>query len=251
MSNMNNISIDDAILVHNYLADYYEKSDDPISPRGIKNQGLFESAINRPFMTAGFKDAYPTTLDKAAALFHGVISNHCFHNGNKRTALLLTMCFLDLNGIWLDKCTDEELFEFTRKVAAHEITDKRENEINSIRNFLKKNSRKILTSDKQLSYFELDRLLDLAGFEIKIIENYGEIYRKSDDKFFTKIIIKGKSGTENYDAPYIKKLRKKLGLTATNGWDRIRFYQNGYGLTNKIGELLKLRGQVMDWLAKI
>ncbi|WP_273382696.1 type II toxin-antitoxin system death-on-curing family toxin [Actinobacillus porcinus] len=248
---MSNISIDDAIIVHEYLADYYENSDDPISPRGIKNQGLFESAINRPFMTVGGKDAYKSPLDKAAALFHGVISNHCFHNGNKRTALLLTMCFLDLNGIWLDKCTDEELFEFTRQVAAHEISSNRNHEVRIIRDFLKRNSRKIIKSNKQVSFIELKRLLDLAGFYIQLNENFAEIYRKADNKFYTKIILKGRTGTENYDAPYIKKLRKILGLTATNGWDSIRFYQNGYGLTDKIGTLLQLRGKVMDWLAKI
>ncbi|WGE70655.1 type II toxin-antitoxin system death-on-curing family toxin [Actinobacillus equuli subsp. haemolyticus] len=248
---MNSISIDDAIIVHEYLANHYEGTEDPISPRGIKNRGLFESAIHRPFMTIGGKDAYKTPLDKSAALFHGIISNHCFHNGNKRTALLLTMCFLDLNGIWIDKCSDEELFEFTRKVAAHEITERRENEVKEIRNFLKKNSRKTIQSNKQLSFMELRHLLDLAGFDIKINENYAEIYRKSDNRFFTKIILKGRAGTENYDAPYIKKLRKILSLTATHGWDSVRFYQNGYGLTDKIGELLKLRGQVMDWLAKI
>ncbi|URL01216.1 type II toxin-antitoxin system death-on-curing family toxin [Avibacterium sp. 20-126] len=248
---MSLISNKDAIKVHEYLADFYEKSEDPIRPRGIKDKGLFESAINRPFMTAGGKDAYITLWDKAAALFHGIISNHCFHNGNKRTALLLTMCFLDLNGYWIDKCSDEELFEFTRKVAAHEISKERSDEIKIIRDFFKRNARKTIKSNKPLSFSDLKRLLDLAGFEIKIVEKFGEIYRKSDNKFYTKIILKGRFGIEEYDPSYIKKLRKKLSLTSSNGWDSIRFYQNGHGLTDKIGELLKLRGKVMDWLAKI
>ncbi|OOF81763.1 type II toxin-antitoxin system death-on-curing family toxin [Rodentibacter caecimuris] len=248
---MGAITIEDATIVHEYLADYYENSEDPISPRGIKDQGLFESAIHRPFMTIGGKDAYPTVLDKGAALFHGVISNHCFHNGNKRTALLLTMCYLDLNGFWIDKCNDEELFEFTRKVASHEISENRNNEVKKIKEFIRKNSRKTIKNNRPLSYNELAKLLNLAGFKIEIAENFAEIYRKSDNKFFTKIIIKGKAGTEDYDAAYIKKLRKILGLTSSNGWDSVRFYQNGHGLTDKIGQMLKLRGKVMDWLAKI
>lgn len=245
------ISKAEALSVHEYLADHYENSDDPISPRGIKNMELLESAVFRPFATAGGQDAYPTVIDKASALFHGVISNHCFHNGNKRAALLLTMCFLDSNGYWIDKCGDEELFEFTRKTAAHEISTKRSDEIKVIKAFLKKNSRKTANGDNPLSFIELSRLLSSAGFELEDSGDYLDVVNKKNDKFVTKILKKGRSGMENYDPQYIKKLRKKLGLTATNGWDSARFYQNGRGLTDNIGELLRLRGAVMDWLAKI
>lgn len=245
------ISKEDALSVHEYLAEHYETSDDPISPRGVKNLELLESAVFRPFATAGGQDAYPTVIDKASALFHGVISNHCFHNGNKRTALLLTMCFLDSNGYWIDKCEDKDLFEFTRKTASHEIATKRNDEIKAVKAFLKKNSRKILSGDKPLSFIELSRLLSNAGFELQENGDYLSVLNKKNNKFITKILKKGRSGIEQYDPQYIKKLRKKVGLTATNGWDSMRFYQNGRGLTDNIGELLRLRGAVMDWLAKI
>ncbi len=248
---MNMITIEDAIEVHKYLTNHYANSEDPISPPGIKNKDLLESAIYRPFTSVDGKDAFKTPLDKAAALFHAIIANHCFHNGNKRTSLLLTMCYLDNCGIWLDKCTDEELFEFTRKVAAHEVADDRKDELKSIREFLRKNSRKVQKNEQQLSFSELKKLLDLAGFRISLVESRGEIHSKTTNKLVTKIKIKGCSGTEDYDIAYIKKLRKKLKLTATNGWDSARFYNNGIGLTEKIGTLIKLRGQVLDWLAKI
>lgn len=47
------------------------------------------------------EDAYPTILDKAAALLESLVKNHCFHNGNKRTAYLITKSFLMLNGYHL------------------------------------------------------------------------------------------------------------------------------------------------------
>lgn len=37
-------------------------------------------------------------MEKAAALFHSLISNHPFHNGNKRTAVLAMDAFLMGNG---------------------------------------------------------------------------------------------------------------------------------------------------------
>ncbi|HDL7430027.1 TPA: type II toxin-antitoxin system death-on-curing family toxin [Yersinia enterocolitica] len=243
------ITLEEATSVHECLTTYYQNSADPISPPGIKNVELLESAIARPFMTMDRKDVYPDIFNKASALFHGVISNHCFHNGNKRAALLLTMCFLDRNGYWLDKCDDIELFEFTRSVAAHEICEHRKDEVKTIKTFLRKNSRKKKITDEQLSFIVLNRHLTNAGFNIEEDGDYYSIYKKK--KRYTKIIKKGSAGHEKYDPQYIKSLRKKLLLTPQYGWDSIRFYQLSSSLTENIGELLRLRGEVMNWLAKI
>lgn len=235
--------------VHEYLTEHYSQSEDPISPSGVKSVELLESAIARPFATVGGKDAFPEVIDKAAVLFHGVISNHTFYNGNKRVALLITMCFLDRNGYWLDKCTDVELFDFTRKTAAHEISANRKDELKTIKAFLKKNSRKRKYGDEQLSFQALSQHLHNAGFSIEDDGDYYNIVKKN--KRYTKILKKGSSGREHYDPAYIKSLRKRLLLTPTNGWDSMRFYQVSPSLTENIGELIKLRGAVLDWLAKI
>lgn len=243
------IEIHEVTQIHEYLTEHYKDSEDPISPPGIKSPDLLESAIARPFMTVGGKDAYPEAMDKASVLFHAIISNHTFHNGNKRAALLLTMCYLDKAGYWLDKCSDLDLFDFTRKTAAHEIAKDRKDELKTIKAFLKKNSRKRKYDDQQLTYHALSQHLSNAGFDL---QEDGEFFAVvKNGKRFTKIIRKGMSGRENYDAPYIKALRKKLSLTPTHGWDSLRFYQVSSGLTENIGELVKLRGAVLDWLAKI
>ena len=89
--------------VHFFLADYFKDKEDPISPAGVKDEGLLESACLRPATCLiGGKEAYPSVFDKAAALFHSIISNHCFFNGNKRTALLTAMDFLAQNNFWID-----------------------------------------------------------------------------------------------------------------------------------------------------
>jgi death-on-curing protein len=43
--------------------------------------------VHRPQTTVGGADAYPDVHSKAAALFHSLIRNHAFIDGNKRTAL--------------------------------------------------------------------------------------------------------------------------------------------------------------------
>lgn len=65
---------------------------------GVKDHGLLESAVHRPQQSVFGEDAYPTLFDKAAALLESLVKNHCFHNGNKRTAYLVTKSFLILNG---------------------------------------------------------------------------------------------------------------------------------------------------------
>ncbi len=47
------------------------------------------------------EDAYPNLFDKAAALLESLVKNHCFHNGNKRTAYLVVKSFLMINGYHL------------------------------------------------------------------------------------------------------------------------------------------------------
>ncbi|CAG7650216.1 Toxin Doc [Paenibacillus allorhizosphaerae] len=68
---------------------------------GVKDHGLLESAVHRPQQSVFGEDAYPTLFDKAAALLESLVKNHCFYNGNKRTAYLVTKSFLMLNGYHL------------------------------------------------------------------------------------------------------------------------------------------------------
>lgn len=68
---------------------------------GVKVHGLLESAVHRPQQSLFEEDAYPTLFEKAAALLESLVKNHCFQNGNKRTAYLVSKSFLMLNGYHL------------------------------------------------------------------------------------------------------------------------------------------------------
>ncbi|TBL76158.1 type II toxin-antitoxin system death-on-curing family toxin [Paenibacillus thalictri] len=68
---------------------------------GVRDHGLLESAVHRPQQSVFGEDAYPTLFDKAAALLESLVKNHCFHNGNKRTAYLVMKSFMILNGYHL------------------------------------------------------------------------------------------------------------------------------------------------------
>lgn len=68
---------------------------------GVKDHALLESAIYRPRQSVFGEDTYSSLFDKAAALLVSLVKNHCFHNGNKRTAYLAVKSFLKINGFHL------------------------------------------------------------------------------------------------------------------------------------------------------
>ena len=69
---------------------------------GIRDEGLLDSAINAPFQSFGGEELYPTLLEKAARLGYGIISNHPFFDGNKRTGTHVMLVFLNINGVYLN-----------------------------------------------------------------------------------------------------------------------------------------------------
>lgn len=89
---------------------------------GIRDQGIFESALERPKANYFGEEQYPDLFDKAAVLLDSLTNNHPFHNGNKRTAYATTKAFLKLNGYHL-RMTTEEGIAFMVGVAqkTHEV----------------------------------------------------------------------------------------------------------------------------------
>ena len=85
---------------------------------GCRDINLLESAVARPFHSAFGEDAYPTILDKAVALFHSLNSNHPFHDGNKRTAIIALDDFLVANG-YIQDLSNAEIYDLALQVASY------------------------------------------------------------------------------------------------------------------------------------
>jgi death-on-curing protein len=63
---------------------------------GIRDEGGLESALARPENLAAYGD--PDLFELAAAYAYGIVRNHPFVDGNKRTAFVVSVAFLELNG---------------------------------------------------------------------------------------------------------------------------------------------------------
>ena len=64
---------------------------------GIRNLGQLEAAVSTQYQTVFGKELYTTVCDKAAALVRGIICDHPFIDGNKRTAMLAGLTLLEMN----------------------------------------------------------------------------------------------------------------------------------------------------------
>ena len=87
---------------------------------GMRDKGLFESAMARPENLAAYGD--PDVCDLAAAYAFGLARNHPFVDGNKRTAFVVSAAFMLLNGRD-PAATEIEVVETFFKLAAGEMQE--------------------------------------------------------------------------------------------------------------------------------
>ncbi len=69
-------------------------------PPGIRDWGLLESALARPRQILAYGE--PDLADLAAAYAAGIVRNHPFVDGNKRSGFMAAYVFLACNGLELN-----------------------------------------------------------------------------------------------------------------------------------------------------
>ena len=67
-------------------------------PTGVRDAGLLQSALGRPLQLQAYGDNV-AAADLAAAYTFGIVKNHPFVDGNKRTGFVVGILFLELNGV--------------------------------------------------------------------------------------------------------------------------------------------------------
>ncbi len=109
------ISLDEVLKIHGLLIEKFGGSS------GVRDKELLDSSIHRPFNTFDTNDLYPTTVDKAAAIFESVVKNHPFIDGNKRTGYTLMRLILLSDGFDISADEDEK-YDFVITVAEGKAT---------------------------------------------------------------------------------------------------------------------------------
>ncbi len=80
---------------------------------GLNDINMLESALARPQNSAVYEDA--DIIRQTATLYFGLVKNHIWKGGNKRTATVLITKFLETNGFQPNR-TLEEIMNLGRNV---------------------------------------------------------------------------------------------------------------------------------------
>jgi death-on-curing protein len=91
-------------------------------PEGIRDLGLLESALSRPRNLLAYSEDSPSLARLAAAYAKGIVANHPFVDGNKRTAYIVALTLLRLNGLEVTATKEDRVLTFWT-VAASEISE--------------------------------------------------------------------------------------------------------------------------------
>ena len=100
---------------------------------GVRDENMLGSALAKPQQL--FHYGKPTMADLAAAYAFGIVKNHPFLDGNKRTGFMLGAGFLERNGFEFH-ATEADAAHRTLALAAGEMTE------GAYAEWLKKNSQR-------------------------------------------------------------------------------------------------------------
>ncbi len=90
--------------------------------RGLRDEGLLESALARPRNTHAYNPA-ATLAELAASYCYGIAKNHAFVDGNKRAAFLSVGLFLAINGYRLT-ASQVDAIETVLGIAAGTVSER-------------------------------------------------------------------------------------------------------------------------------
>ena len=88
---------------------------------GLRDDGLLKSALARPQQHFAYGES-PDIVDMAAAYTWGIVRNHPFLDGNKRTGFVVGVLFLELNG-YRFTASEEEAAQMVLELASGNLDE--------------------------------------------------------------------------------------------------------------------------------
>lgn len=88
---------------------------------GLRDLGRLEAIIASQTQNVFGQELYESITEKAAAMIRGIVADHPFIDGNKRTAMLVGLTFLKLNNLTVS-AKEGEIEEFAVKIATGHLS---------------------------------------------------------------------------------------------------------------------------------
>jgi death-on-curing family protein len=228
----------DILDLHFKLVELFASGPDPIYPAGQRDMNLLESACMRPRTQLGDVEKYRTVEQKAAALFHSLVKNHPFHNGNKRTGLasLITVLWRNDRRFGV-RVTDDDLFDMVLNVSRNTFSEHRD--ADAIASELS-----AWIKYRTSSLTRKPRVMGIADFLDSCVR-LGLLWKESGPSYVVydrSHSIRVSRSTQRLDPPVVREYMNKLGLRD------VTVVEFQLGIDNEQAEITRFR-QVFRRLA--
>lgn len=252
-----NIGIRDVLRAHFLIADYFYGKGYGIGGIGPKDPNLLHSAVYRQFTGYDGRDKWETSYERCATLIFGLVKDHPFHDGNKRTALLVLLYFFNRTNR-APTIAKKKLEDFIVDVANDGLgryrrlqdlkSTTQDPEIYFIADFLRRNSRSLDRRYYRITYKELDLRLKEFGFCLnnphknfidvcRIDVGHGLLGLGKQRTKLLKVAQIGFPGWKNQVGQgAIATVRRETGLVPEKGIDSTTFYRGTDPLYSLIAE---------------
>lgn len=238
------LNYDDVLKAHYLICDYFETNYGLTSMYGVRSMQLLGSALGRQTTSFAGKNKWKNEFEVMASLFFGLIKNHPFHDGNKRTALLSLLYNLYLiKRVPKTACNQEKWEKLTVSIAASDMSqysgfnrfereaDKQEDAVvYFVSDFLQKNTRLVDRIFVSITYADFEASIKQFGFYFaNPSKNYIDIYQKTSRKILGIPLGESCKRIKNIafpgyrcqmDSKTQKNILKDIGLTVDKGFDR-------------------------------
>ena len=232
----NVLSVREVLKAHFLVANFFATEGDGLGGLGPRDGGhLLNSALSRQFVEFNGTRKWTDDIQIAATALFGLVKNHPFHDGNKRTALLSVLHLLEKQGRMasVDKRQFESLVvmiaanRFQRDhLHAHLRADysRDDADVRYIASRLQAMTRRIDRAHHPVTYQQLNGLIRKHGFEFRRPNNNRiDVVRIDDEQAIYRIGFH--SMTKQISRKDLKSVRKACNLLESDGVDGKMFFE--------------------------
>jgi death-on-curing protein len=262
------LTIDSVLRAHYLLCDYFMREGEDIAAVGPRDTILLGSAVSRQGTQFENVQKWQGPLEQVATVFYGLVKNHAFHDGNKRTALLVALHHLTKFGkvptgeqrafeaLAVDAASDRLRDYSSYSTARRKYADEHDRRVFVIARFLRSQSRDVDKRFVSITFRELDTILHRFGFRLGRPDgNFIDVLQDVETKTFLglrrrtevrRVVQIGFPGwTREVNQNAIREVRRATRLTAEYDCDSQVFFRGSDSIAGLIsryhGTLLRLK----------